>query len=257
MFVHWWEVLCDMVNRDVSDLGWEQELWRKFIDCNDAHARDKLIQHYTPLAKSITSKVYRLRHDDDVAYEDYYQYALVGLLESIERFDPNANALFSTYAVFRIRGAIYNGIQKFSDKREQIALKVRLRKERQDSLMDESKQDDELDTFSSLVENAIGLALVYMLDDVSCVKTELDSSNEGPYQNCIKYELYKTLRSSIETLSERERIIISMHYFEFKTFVEISELLSLSKGRVSQLHKQAINTIKLFFRQTDRIDHTV
>lgn len=246
-----------MTNRDVNEVDWEQNLWRKFTTCNDEYARGELIQYYMPLAKSIASQVYRLRHDDDVGYEDYLQYANVGLLESIERFDPNANALFSTYAVFRIRGAIYNGIQKFSEKREQIALKTRLRKERQDSLVQGANQDDEIDTFSSLVENAIGLALIYMLDDVSYVKTDADSTHEGPYQNCIKYELYKTLKSSVETLSERERTIINLHYFEFKTFVEISELLSLSKGRVSQLHKQAINTIKKFFRQTDRIDHTV
>src|SRR5262245_61224008 len=90
-------------------------LWERFVESRELHLRGRLIQRYLPLARSTAARFYRLRSDDSVQFEDYLQYARMGLVEAIDDYDPAREASFETYSSYRIRGAVLNGLGRESE----------------------------------------------------------------------------------------------------------------------------------------------
>lgn len=227
---------------DILNYEAEENLWELYALNNDNSLRDKLITKNMPLAKYLASMIYKRRFDDDVNFEDYLQYANVGLIEAVDSFDYTRNVTFSSYATYRIKGAILNGITTFTEKREQLALQKRLNKERIDSLA-----SDEDTTFSDMVEVTLGLAISFILSDTNMIQKEDDACSKAePYQQENISQLHKELRRLMDLLSPTEKSVISEHYFEHKKFIEIAYSLNVTKGRVSQLHKNAIKKLRTY-----------
>ena len=227
----------------------EDKLWQSFVLTNDQEARQQLIENHLPLAKHIAFRFYNNRIDDDIEFDDYLQYANLGLIEAIDNFDIYRNVTFSTYASYRIKGSILNGISSFTEKREQLSLQRRLQKERVQSIISE-----DFGTFKELVDNTLGLAISFMLEDTNLVISKLDHDDNIPYQTYSLNQIRRDIKRIIKFLNKNEQTIIRLHYYKFINFNQIASKMNLTKGRVSQIHKNALIKIKNSLEANNKID---
>lgn len=225
---------------DASDDLW-QAYWRR----QETVIRDKLIERYRSLVEKLAGYHYARRIEDDVDYEDFVQLGYAGLIESIHRYKPNSNAGFETFASYRVKGSILNGLAKMSEKREQIEYRNRVRKERLKSLAGRDTGVNKTDVFDELVDVALGLAVGFMLEDASLVENEEKGVLDGGYSSAQYSSVRSSLVSQVELLPENEKLVVYYHYFQGLKFDEVASSIGLSKGRVSQLHKKALATLKV------------
>jgi RNA polymerase sigma factor for flagellar operon FliA len=223
----------------------ETTLWRRWVLDRDLAARAWLIDRYSGYAKAQAAKLYARRFDDEIEFDEYFQFAVVGLLEAIERYRLERGAQFTTYATPRIRGAILNGLQHLSERRQQIAWRRRVMAERVASLAPETLSDDGSErVLHELLAVATGLALGMMLDGSGMMVDPKDSLPGNAYAQIELRELREQLWPLLNQLTVREREVIQMHYIDSRSFDEIVQTLHLSKGRVSQLHRQGLARLR-------------
>ncbi|MEJ1357612.1 MAG: sigma-70 family RNA polymerase sigma factor [Candidatus Sedimenticola sp. (ex Thyasira tokunagai)] len=232
----------------------EAALWDRLRSLGDESARLQLIEAYQPLARTIAAKVYSARVDEDIEYNDYLQYAILGLIESTDRYDPAQAARFSTYASYRIRGSILSGIEKYSEKREQIAFRKRHLNDRMASLSQSTKKAKNSDSFAELVELTVGMALSFILEGTGQVEEKPKTDLDMVYENHAIEEIQGILMDYLDLLPEREQLIIRYHYYKQVGFDELASILGISKGRVSQLHKSAILELRRHYEKNSQFD---
>jgi RNA polymerase sigma factor for flagellar operon FliA len=224
----------------------EATLWRRLRDSGDAAARDALLALHLPYARVVAKVYYAKRYHDEIEFGDYLQYASVGMLEALERYDPARGVQFRTFAARRMHGAILNGLERLTEKQQQIAARQRLRSERLQDLKVLAAPEggaapqgaQQLLRYVSDV--GIGLALCWMLDGTSMVDSSEASVSIPFYQSVALRQLRERLLKAIETLPAQERTVVRSHYLQEMAFDEIAAMLRLSKGRISQIHKQAL-----------------
>ncbi|MES2933110.1 MAG: sigma-70 family RNA polymerase sigma factor [Pseudomonadota bacterium] len=209
----------------------------------DAQARERLIENYLPFSRILAAKLYRGRIDLDQEFCEYFQFAAVGLIEAVDRYDLGRGVLFKSFAAHRIHGAVMNGLAHLSEKREQISARKRLLDERRDSGKIALEQTDK-DVFQQLAEVAVGLALGYLLDDQTSHVGEDAFVAENQYSGLELRQLQTTIRALVENLPQREKLIIKYHYLHQMPFHVIANILGVTKGRVSQNHRQALELLR-------------
>lgn len=222
----------------------EQMLWQCYAVSRGLEHRDRLVARYRELARIFAAKLFSARQVAGLEFADFHQYALLGLIEAIERFDANRGAAFTTFATYRIRGAILSGIEKYTEQQQQIAHRSRLRTERTRALA-ESVAADNADPFLQLAEIAIGSAIGLMLENSLMYQSHDVAYEHNIYHRREVADLSRVLSELVDTLSESERKVIRYHYFQQLSFDEIATRLALSKGRISQLHRQALGRLQL------------
>ncbi len=231
----------------------EAELWRRWQEARDPTAREALVRRYFGYAKAIAAKQYTARTDAEFAYEEFEQFAMVGLLEAVDRYQLGRGAQFTTYATARIRGAIVSGLQHLSERQEQIAWRRRVMRERASALAPEEFSPGAAPRLlGELLEVAAGLALGALLDGSGMLVAETDSLPGNAYAEVELIELRAQLWPLLGQLTERERDVIQLHYVETLDFTEIADRLGLSKGRISQLHRQALTRLRALFDKTSQ-----
>lgn len=202
-------------------------LWERFRETRAAQLRDRLIERYLPLARTTAARFYRLRSDDSVPFEDYHQYARIGLVEAIDDYDPSREASFETYSSYRIRGAVLNGLGRESEIAAQRNFWRTRSQERPEmpASVDEVRANDDAETG---------------------VDAEVadDAVLANPHAAVEQVELLSLIGNALEKLPVRERELIRRHYFEQCEFRVIALELAVSPGRVSQLHAQALLRIR-------------
>ncbi|HKQ31380.1 MAG TPA: sigma-70 family RNA polymerase sigma factor [Burkholderiales bacterium] len=223
----------------------EDELWRRYVAQREPDVRKLLIRCNLELARKIAASLYAQRITNEVDFQDYLQYARVGLVESIDRFDPSREASFPTYASYRIRGAILNGIEHATEHTAQREHRRRVRaEERLISARERAGSGVSGDTFDEMVDVTIALALGYILEDSGMWRTLDDDAESDPYKSYEFKRLKERMALIVQALPEREQAIMKYHYFEHMEFTDIGELLGLSKGRISQLHSRALRLVR-------------
>lgn len=232
----------------------ERVLWRERGQEEGGESRITLIERYTPLATRIAGRLYASRFDDEVEYNDYLQFAFVGLVEAIDRFDVNVGASFSTFAGYRIKGAIFNGIEKWTERRQQLANKRRIEHERLASLGAQTKKGDAGELFATIADTAIGLALGFLLEDADLSLKEHAQTRDQAYTSSVLSDLRTQLQTLVSELPAREKWIIQYHYYHQMNFEKLGHILGLSKGRISQLHKRALQELRQRFEERDDFD---
>lgn len=244
-----------MVGRQpVGSEGMAEEealLWQRFVSTQDRDARTLLIERHLETARKIAASLYAKRADHTIAFNDYLQYARVGLIEAVDRYDPKREASFTTFAAYRIRGAILNGIEHASEQAAQYTQRKRAIRERLRSIREGSESND---AFSAMVDVAISLALGYILEESGLWRPGNEDQTADPYHSLEVKRLIERMAVIVAALPERERLIVRYHYFEYMEFVDIGELLGVSKGRVSQLHSRALKLIREAYQALDRFD---
>lgn len=153
---------------------------------------------------------------------DYFQFGVEGLSEAIDRFDPDFGTKFETYAIQRIRGKIIDELRKLS-------IKPRL-------IPTEGKEDIIYTNVS--LNNSISDEDSYMLYEI------LPDDTEMPDVTAEKNEAKEFLFKAIKTLEERDRLIITLYYYEHLNYKEIAKVLNITVSRVSQVHTRILQMLK-------------
>jgi RNA polymerase sigma factor for flagellar operon FliA len=216
----------------------ELVLWRA-RDTDESEARAQLAHLYQPFARSIAAKLYQTRIDEQVPFDEYLQYANLGLLEALNRFDCERGLIFTTFATYRIKGSILNGLEKATEYRSQLAY---LRQERKERIAQLINDDTETDSFDQMVDLTIKMALGFLLED-SNLAAGVSSSDLTENDQAL-VQLKHNLAAAIEGLPARERLIIQCHYYHQMKFDDLAQQMSITKGRVSQLHKRALALVR-------------
>lgn len=236
--------------------GEERSLWEKFVVGRDPMVRARLIQRYLGTVQYIASSLFARRPFNGLEFADYLQYGRVGLIEAVDRFDPDRGAAFSTYASYRIRGAILNGIESSTEFSAQSAYRASARLERVESAQATLHSGDQEELFECMVDMALDLALGYLLEDSGIHRDEDGERANDPYHACELKFLQERLKLIVEVLPERERLIIKSHYYDHIDFHLLAVMLGISKGRISQLHTRGLRLLREACRSMDKLDVT-
>ena len=233
----------------------EAGLWQRLRAAGDADARARLLEMHLPYAKILAGVYFGRRYHDEVEFGDYLQLASIGLVEALDRFDPARGVQFRTFAARRMHGAILDGLERMTEKQQQIAARQRLRNERlqevkaiaaQGRATDAAQDPDHLLRFVS--EVGIGLALCWMLEGTGMVENA-EGCVEPFYRSVAMRQLRDRLLHAVDGLPPHERTVIRSHYLQDVPFDRIAETLGLSKGRISQIHKQALLHLRALVRE--------
>lgn len=231
----------------------ESMLWERWREQSDNAAREELISHYANQVRMIALSVYRTASYGYVDLRDLIQLGTVGLLESIERFDPAFNNKFSTFSAKRIRGAILNGLEEQSELHAQQAFKRRFRKERLESLKEGAPAKG--DVFAEMVELTVGLAVGHMLEHTAMYAESEQSPSQETDSNGVS-AFSRLLRRLLDHLPGTEQKVLTHHYLHGVSFSDIAKLLGLTKGRISQLHAAGLARIRKLCRELRDFDLT-
>lgn len=217
--------------------------------------RDALINETLPLIKHIAHRV-ATRLPANVEIRDLINAGVLGLLDAIEKFEPERNVKFKTYAEVRIRGAILDSLRnldwaprslrKKSKDLEKIyaELTQKLGRPATDEEVSEAMGEN-IDDFHALVDQLHGLTigsfenLSDSEDSENYINYYPDDGSNDPYAKFETNELTTMLAEAIEELPEKERLVLSLYYYEEFTMKEIGALLGVNESRVSQLHTKA------------------
>jgi len=232
------------------------DVWAIWSKDRSQAARDKLVNRYTELVRIIAAKTFRHRYSDELEFADYVQFGMVGLLESIDRYDPAFGNKFETFASHRILGALLNGVETLSEKQQQIASRRRIRAERARHLADGAQIREAraaTDVLHRLADVAVGLAIGYMLDNAGMYLDGEPSSGNTPYEQVEMAELRQRMAMLVDELPAQERRVIRAHYFQNVQFEEVARTLELTKGRVSQIHHAALRRLRELHQRSGRL----
>ena len=224
----------------------EAALWRDFASSGSAAARRKLFDLHHAFARQIAVKHFLDRKSGDIEFADLCQFAFTGLLEALDRFDPDRGIPFRAFARRRISGSILDGLVHMSELREQISFRNRVRAERLRSLtVGKPEMLDAPEAMAALVEMATGLAMGFMLENSGLYMAE-EAADTGmsPYDSLAWKQLVTALKDEVSRLSPQEEAVLKYHYMHGFGFDQISKILELSKGRISQIHRSSLRSLR-------------
>lgn len=236
------------------------KLWEDYSKFKTNEVREKIIIEYASLVKIVAGRL-SMYLGYNVEYDDLVGYGVFGLIDAVDKFDYNKGVKFETYASFRIRGAILDEIRKMDwiprtlrQKQRKIDAafqKIELEQGRTATDAEVAKEleisVEELETWQTQTKLSNLLSLDEYIETGSEVKMEssLSSQFETPEKVVEKQELKDTLIKTLETLTEKEKKVIVLYYYEELTLKEISNILEVSESRVSQLHTKALQKMRL------------
>ena len=232
-----------------------KRLWEDYARLRTSELREKLILEYAPLVKVVAGRL-SMYLGYNVEYEDLVSYGVFGLIDAIDKFDTGKEVKFETYASLRIRGAILDQIRKM----DWIPRTIRQRQRQIDTAMKDIEQkngrpatDAEIAAYIGISENELSdwqnqakadnmVSLneyVEQGNDISSDKG-LGGGFDTPERVIEKSELKEMLAQALELLTEKEKKVILLYYYEDLTLKEISRILEVSESRISQLHTKAL-----------------
>ncbi len=238
------------------------KLWENYSKKKTNTTRDQLIINYASLVKTHAYRIYQSL-PSQVDFDDLISYGTFGLIDAIVKFDPGKNVVFEAYASLRIRGAIYDGLRKMDWAPQSLRRKAKKMERAYQTLLEEKGREPEdhevasflemdMETYQKGLNDAASLT-IYSLensldtgnDDNFTLKDFLaDKDEDGPQAVLERSELKTILLNKIKELNEKEKMVITLIYFEEVTTKEVAQILELSEGRISQIHKKAITKLK-------------
>lgn len=237
-----------------------RDLWKRYASKRDPSLRDQLILMYMPLVGYVASTLHR-RLPEHVDKEDLHSDGLIGLIEAVDRFQPDEGVKFETFALPRIRGNMLDGMRQLdwvprSLRSLQRKIDAATAKQMQaNQQVDWDKVADEVGVSRGELDTAlanIGRSSVFALDGfVSAEDDEegsmydrlRDPNAPDPLAEAEREERYAALVRAIDVLPERERMVLVLFYYEEQPLKEIAALLGVTESRVSQLQGQALTRL--------------
>ncbi len=241
----------------------EEKLWEKFIKSKEQTIRDYFVVKYAPLVKYVAGKV-SMGMPQNIEFDDLVSYGVFGLIDAIGKFDPARGIKFKTYAMTRIRGAIFDELRSI----DWIPRSIRQKAKQIEQVISELEnklgrtvEDEEIakemgipnEEFQSLLNKLSGTSMLslndiwYLGDDndeLSILETLEAPENMNPDVLIEKEEIRDYIIDAIKKLPDKEKKVIVLYYYEDLTLKEIGEVLDVTESRVSQLHTKAIMRLR-------------
>ena len=233
----------------------KDKLWMEYKSNPTQEIREQLIIEYAQLVKIVAGRL-SMYLGYNVEYDDLVSYGIFGLIDAIDKFDCDKNVKFETYASLRIRGSILDQIRKM----DWIPRTVRQKQKK----IDEAIKQIEMKTGNTATDEEIACELGITVDEFGIWQSQLKVTNivslnefeetgpepvmdathnshfAEPEDVVTENELKQMLIESLDLLTEKERKVIELYYYEDLTLKEISQVLEVTESRVSQLHTKAL-----------------
>lgn len=230
-------------------------MWARFAQERDNATREQLVCAYMEFVRMMAAKVYARRTFSQMEFADYLQYATVGLLEAVDRFDPERGVLFESFAASRITGAMLTGVESSSEVQRQIAARKRLIGERVASLAEPAQLLSGAEAvFAQLAEMAIGLAVGFALEESGMYCREEGEYADNTYGGVELKQLQDRVKAALAGLAPDQRRVIEWHYLQHLPFEEVASSMALTRGRISQIHKEALQNLRIGLKKTAQLD---
>ncbi len=251
--------------RSVGKLGGksEDELWSLYRTSHDPRIRDHFVRQYAPLVKYVAGKV-AIGMPHNVEFDDLVGYGVFGLFDAIAKFDPEKHVKFKTYAVTRIRGAIFDELRSIDWVPRSVRQKTRELEEAIRTLeaqLGRAATDEEiakemnmdLDEFQNLLLKISSTSVLSLHDvwytgednDKISIAESIESPGSlNPDTIVEKEEIKRVIVDAIRELPEKEKKVLVLYYYEDLTLKEIGEVLAVTESRVSQLHTKAVMRLR-------------
>ncbi|MFP4065971.1 MAG: RNA polymerase sigma factor WhiG [Spirochaetaceae bacterium] len=241
----------------------EEELWRLYKDTGDPEIRDRIVRQYAPLVKYVAGKV-AVGMPHNVEFDDLVGYGVFGLFDAIEKFDPQKHVKFKTYAVTRIRGAIFDELRSIDWVPRSIRQKAREIEDtvqKLESSLGRAATDEEVarelgittKEYEKTIQKVSSTSILSLNDvwytgednDKVSIADSIESPQSlNPDVIVEKDEIKRVIAESIKELPEKEKKVLVLYYYEDLTLKEIGQVLEVTESRVSQLHTKAIMRLR-------------
>ena len=241
----------------------EEELWEMYHKNKDPEIRDMFVRQYAPLVKYVAGKV-AIGMPHNVDFDDLVGFGVFGLIDAIEKFDPNKHVKFKTYAVTRIRGAIFDELRSIDWVPRSVRQKSREIEDtvhRLEASLGRSASDKEIadelgmseDDFQKTMMKVSGTSILSLNDvwytgedndKVSIVDSIESPQSLNPDTIVEKEEIKRVIVQAINELPEKEKKVLVLYYYEDLTLKEIGKVLEVTESRISQLHTKAIMRLR-------------
>lgn len=212
--------------------------------------REELVERYRPLVNSIVGRILRSL-PVQIEFQEAVSYGIVGLLEAADRFDPRRKVSFVTFAYYRIRGSVFDGLR-------QMGILTRTPNEnwvRREVVLNDLVQteiDDETDRTPGTVDDEIGRVVKYVDSLIPAYLLSLSAENapdvvderEVPWDEIEFREMVNIVKEAVQGLPEKERDILEALYFKHMTTTDLAEQMGVNKSWVSRLHSKAIQRVR-------------
>ncbi|MGH2757815.1 MAG: RNA polymerase sigma factor WhiG [Actinomycetota bacterium] len=240
------------------------EAWSQYKDTGSGAARDNLILHYSPLVKYVAGRV-AVGLPANVEQADLISYGIFGLIDAIDKYDQSRGIKFETYAISRIRGAIIDELRAIDWVPRSVRFKAREVEKAYSSLENRLKRPpsdaeiaeemgitvDELTSIYTQLSTVSLVALDELMsgegergDKTSLVETLEDTRTASPMEAFESEEMKSILAEAINRLPEREKVVVTLYYFEGLTLAQIGEVLGVTESRICQMHTKAVLALK-------------
>ncbi len=247
------------MNQD-QERGTIEELWAEFKGTGGHEARDRLIVHYSPLVKYVAGRV-SAGLPNSIEQSDLVSYGIFGLIDAIEKFDTSRNIKFETYAITRIKGSIIDELRSIDWVPRSVRAKARMVERtyaKLEAQLLRAPSDAEVATELGMTEaelhqifNQISFVGIVALDEVlssgsgergesTTLGDTIADRGEGPVAAFEVEEMKHLLASAINRLGDREKIVLTLYYYEGLTLSQIGDVLGVTESRVCQIHTKAV-----------------
>ncbi len=249
-------------NDETAKLSEEEflRLHAEYRKTGNVSLRNRLVMNFGYIAK-VAALQLRGSASSQAQVEDMINQGMITLIDCIEKYDPEREVKFESYAFMRVKGSIIDLIRK----QDWIPRRVRLNSKKindtYNELCAELKREpsleeiagklgitvQKLEKYNSEISNAAVYSFEELIQNVSQMGGVLESSTMDditPEKKMLKDEMHRVLTDAIETLSERERLVITLYYYENLNLTDISKVLDVSVQRVSQINTRAIEKIR-------------
>jgi RNA polymerase sigma factor for flagellar operon FliA len=231
--------------------GTTEHLWRSYKETGDKDARDRLILQYSPLVKYVAGRV-RSGLPSNVDQNDLISDGVIGLMDAIDKFEPERGLQFQTYAVPRIRGAIVDALRASDwvprSMREKIrdinAAQAKLEKELGHVPGDQQVAAELGLSVKELrsTYSKISYANVASIDEMGVTDDAATPAEPATFSDMD--DIPEGFLGAVHELPERDRVVVALYYWEGLTLAEIGQVLGVTESRISQLHSRATMTLR-------------
>ena len=251
--------MANLTTKSESELA---KLWQDFQDNDDALAREKLIIHYAYLVKYVVHRL-MVTLPATIDNDDLMGYGIMGLIQSVEKFNLARGIKFETFSMPRIRGAIIDELRAqdwLPRSLRQKAKNIEKTISKLEGELGRAPNEDEIAASLNIGTNELQqilsetsflvLSLDYLLSpeagdkSISIADTIADDDRKTPYMIYESKDMRTGLQNAITNLPEREKLLITLYYYEGLTMKEIGKVMTITEARVCQLHTQAILRMK-------------
>ncbi len=239
----------------------KERLWIEYSHKKSSVIREQIIIEYVPLVKVVAGRL-SIYLGSNVEYDDLVSYGIFGLIDAIDKFDYGKGIKFETYASLRIRGSILDQIRKMdwiprSVRQKQKSIDAAIRK--LETEIGPNYTDDDIARELGISEeeyiNWVGqtnVSNISSLEDFMEQGNEVKTSSNPTYMKiepenvAMEKEVKESLISAMDALSEKEKNVVLLYYYEELTLKEISKVMEVSESRVSQLHSKALKKMRTY-----------